>query len=76
MAENSDHYDKEKGLFNFEQLKMIGSVVTEIKKFQACDFVLERNDVLQGYLTKLLTLPEEMLVKHSQLCEANQREST
>jgi len=76
IAENPDLYDKEKGLFNFEKLKMIGGVVTELKRFQLADYVLERNDVLQEYLTKLLTLPEEMLFKHSQLCEPNQREST
>jgi len=76
MAENSDHYDKSQGLFNFEKLKMIGGVITEMKKFQLHDYVLERNEVMQEYLTKLLTLPEEMLVKHSQLCEPTQRQST
>ena len=77
IEENKDYYgeDKSSGLFNFEKLQLLGQVITELKRFQTSDYMFERNEVLQEYLTKLLTLPEEMLIKHSQLCEPNTRDS-
>ena len=53
----------------------MGQVITEMKKFQTSDYLFDRNEVLQEYLSKLLTLPEEMLIKHSQLCEQHTRDS-
>lgn len=41
----------------------------EAKRFQSVPFPIEKDTALINYLSKLLTLPEEMLYKHSLLCE-------
>jgi hypothetical protein len=71
IAENDDNFDKEKGLFNFEKLKLIGQVITEMKRYQLSDYAFERNQLVSDYLTKLLVLPDETLYQHSLMCEPN-----
>jgi len=73
IAENENYLDEEKKLINFEKLKMIGQLISELKKYQVTEFNFEINDALQIYLSKLVTLPEEMIIHHSLICEKNQK---
>jgi hypothetical protein len=67
--------DKREGLINFEKLQLIGDVLVQLKKWQASGYFVEPNWVMREYLEKLLVLPEEMLYKHSILCEPNRPSS-
>jgi len=60
---------KEDGLVNMDKLNLIAQIILEVKRFQTVPFAIDKDPVLAGYLSKLLTLPEEMLYKHSLLCE-------
>jgi len=63
--------DPADGVINYEKLNLLGDIIVQVKHFQESPYPFEFNDILQDYLNKLLTLPEEMLYKHSLLCEAD-----
>jgi len=67
---NQDYLDKEKGQINFDKLMLLGNTFCEVRKFQQCTIPFSKTN-LQNFLQKLLVLPEEMLYKHSLLCENN-----
>jgi hypothetical protein len=62
---------KDNTVINFEKLQLLGDVLTQIRRFQQYPYQIEPNWVMREYLEKLLVLPEEMLYKHSILCEHN-----
>jgi len=63
--------DKKDGMINFDKLLLIGDVLVAVRKWQLTPYTFEPNYVMREYLEKLLVLPEEMLYKHSILCEPN-----
>jgi hypothetical protein len=68
---NPDYFDKEKQIINFEKLQLLGTTFCDIRKFQRIGFPFQKNRVMESFLLQLKVLPEEMLYKHSLLCENN-----
>lgn len=75
VSENANFIgNKDDGVLNIEKLELLGSIILEVRTFQQQQrYSFARNEVLQEYLKKLLTLPEEMLFKHSLLCEPERK---
>jgi len=68
---NLDFVDKEKKLLNFEKLQLLGSTFCDVKRFQSRAFTFYENESLTACLKNLPVLPEEILYKHSLICESN-----
>jgi len=60
---------KDQGILNFEKLMLLGDTILQVRQFQESVYQFQYDPVIQDFLSKLLTLPEEMLAKHSMLCE-------
>lgn len=71
---NGNYINKEDGVINFEKLQLMGNVILQVRQFQQERYLFQYEPVVQDYLSKLLTLPEEMLSKHSLLCEPSRNE--
>lgn len=69
---NTNFVDKKPEIINFEKIRLIGDVlINQVRKYQVIAYPFDHNDVLQDFLKKLLILPEELLYKHSLICEPN-----
>lgn len=68
---NTNYLDEAKMVVNFEKLCLIGEILHQIKRYQSEAFDILPDTVLQEFLHKVQILPEEMLYKHSLLCEGN-----
>jgi len=55
---------------NFEKIYRISRIFKDIKMFQQSQYTIEEDPVLLPYLRRLLAMPEDMLLKHSQTIEA------
>jgi len=71
---NGNYINKDEGVINFEKLQLMGGVILQVRQFQQEPYQFQYEHVVQDYLSKLLTLPEEMLSKHSLLCEPSRNE--
>lgn len=74
FIEEGNPDNKDEDVINFEKLMLIGDVITQIKYFQSKSYGFTHDVLLQEYLLKISTLPEEMLYKHSLLCEPQRGE--
>jgi hypothetical protein len=69
---NTNFIDKKPELINFEKIRLTGDVlINQVRKYQISPYPFDHNEVLQDFLKKLLILPEELLYKHSLICEPN-----
>lgn len=69
---NTNFIDKKPELINFEKIRLTGDVlINQVRKYQLMPYPFDHNEVLQDFLKKLLILPEELLYKHSLICEPN-----
>jgi len=71
---NNNYIDKKEGILNFEKLQLMGSVILQVRQFQQERYLFQYETVVQDFLSKLNTLPEEMLSKHSYFCEPSRTE--
>jgi len=68
---NPNFWDEESTIVNFDKLQLLGTTFCDLKKFQTQAYPFEPNYLLQQYLLVVNNLTEEMLYKHSLLCENN-----
>mmetsp|Transcript_637 Transcript_637/g.885 ORF Transcript_637/g.885 Transcript_637/m.885 type:complete len:501 (+) Transcript_637:242-1744(+) len=69
---NTNFIDKKPEVINFEKIRLTGDVlINQVRKYQLMPYPFDHNEVLQDFLKKLLILPEELLYKHSLICEPN-----
>eukprot|EP01114_Cavostelium_apophysatum_P024062 TRINITY_DN928_c0_g1_i2.p1 TRINITY_DN928_c0_g1~~TRINITY_DN928_c0_g1_i2.p1 ORF type:complete len:460 (+),score=96.19 TRINITY_DN928_c0_g1_i2:146-1525(+) len=71
---NPDWVGDSKRVVNFEKLLLLGDVILQLKQFQDSSYNFVYDPILQDFLSKLQTLPEEMLVKHSLICEPSKHD--
>lgn len=71
MIQKDKHPDfVEENVINFEKLMQLGEIIAMIKQLQLIPYRYKHNERLQDFLQRTSPLPEEMLYKHSVLCEA------
>ncbi len=73
FAEEGGNEDFKGELINFEKLQIVGKVFSELHKFRAKGYEFPHDDVHGRFFQKLLVLPEEVLYKHSLMCEPSDK---
>lgn len=68
---NPDYFGENNVTINFEKLQLLGTTFCDVKKFQKIAYHYQIHEPLRDFLLRLPVLPEEMLYKHSLLCENN-----
>eukprot|EP01119_Soliformovum_irregulare_P007287 TRINITY_DN19691_c0_g1_i1.p1 TRINITY_DN19691_c0_g1~~TRINITY_DN19691_c0_g1_i1.p1 ORF type:complete len:449 (-),score=103.72 TRINITY_DN19691_c0_g1_i1:103-1410(-) len=72
---NTNFVDAGKKTINVQKMAMLGEILMQLKRFQLAPYASTRftdfkvHPVIREFLSKLVVLPEEMLYKHSLLCE-------
>lgn len=49
--------DKINELVNFEKIKLMGSIIQEVKSFQSTKYTFKKNEAVSRFLSKSLTAP-------------------
>ena len=67
---NPKHLDEEKKFINFDKLRMISSVISELRTFQEIPYQFKPDPVIQRHLTSTSTpFNEDQLYKISRILE-------